>query len=82
MIVGVKRVIYISSTAVYGIPKKHPIIEDDPLIGVGPYGKSKIAAEEVCREYIEKGLQCDHYQAKNLLGSGPSRRFPNTLRLS
>ncbi len=67
---GVKRVIYISSTAVYGIPKKHPIIEDDPLIGVGPYGKSKIAAEEVCREYIEKGLNVTIIRPKTFLGPG------------
>ncbi|MEE8359535.1 MAG: NAD-dependent epimerase/dehydratase family protein, partial [Candidatus Omnitrophota bacterium] len=28
----VKRVIYISSTAVYGVPEKHPIVETDPLV--------------------------------------------------
>jgi nucleoside-diphosphate-sugar epimerase len=33
---GVERVVYISSTAVYGVPEKHPIEEDDPLVGVGP----------------------------------------------
>ena len=46
---GVKRVVQISSTAVYGVPKKHPIYETDELIGVGPYGHAKIEAEEVCR---------------------------------
>src|ERR671935_3009847 len=39
---GVRRVIFISSTAVYGVPEKHPIEEDDPLVGVGWYGESKI----------------------------------------
>jgi nucleoside-diphosphate-sugar epimerase len=46
---GVRRVIFISSTAVYGVPEKHPIEEDDPLVGVGPYGESKIDAEGLCR---------------------------------
>jgi nucleoside-diphosphate-sugar epimerase len=50
----VKKFIFISSTAVYGIPKKHPIYESDPLFGVGPYGESKILAEQICREYREK----------------------------
>jgi len=40
---GVQRVVFISSTAVYGVPKVHPIFEDAPLVGVGPYGESKIA---------------------------------------
>jgi nucleoside-diphosphate-sugar epimerase len=45
----VQRVVFISSTAVYGVPEKHPIEEDDPLVGVGWYGESKIDAEALCR---------------------------------
>src|SRR5438067_5764787 len=46
---GVDRVVFISSTAVYGVPEKHPIEEDDPLVGVGWYGESKIDGEALCR---------------------------------
>jgi nucleoside-diphosphate-sugar epimerase len=46
---GVRRVVFISSTAVYGVPEKHPIEENDPLVGVGAYGESKIDAEALCR---------------------------------
>jgi nucleoside-diphosphate-sugar epimerase len=46
---GVRRVVFISSTAVYGVPEKHPIDEADPLVGVGWYGESKIDAEGLCR---------------------------------
>ena len=46
---GVRRVVFISSTAVYGVPEKHPIEESDPLVGVGAYGESKIDAEGLCR---------------------------------
>jgi nucleoside-diphosphate-sugar epimerase len=46
---GARRVLFISSTAVYGVPEKHPIDEDDPLVGVGWYGESKIDAEALCR---------------------------------
>jgi nucleoside-diphosphate-sugar epimerase len=45
----VRRVVYISSTAVYGVPKVHPIAEDFPLEGVGAYGESKIACEGLVR---------------------------------
>ncbi|TAL48876.1 NAD-dependent epimerase/dehydratase family protein [Patescibacteria group bacterium] len=54
--VGVGRVVYISSTAVYGIPDHCPLCEEDSLSGVGPYGEAKILAEKVCEEYRKKGL--------------------------
>jgi nucleoside-diphosphate-sugar epimerase len=48
---GVKQVIHISSTAVYGVPDHHPLYETDELIGVGPYGKAKIEAEKIAESY-------------------------------
>ncbi len=52
----VERFIYISSTAVYGLPDHCPLQESDELIGVGPYGRAKIEAERLCRGYRRKGL--------------------------
>ena len=52
----VERAIHISSTAVYGIPERHPVYETDPLVGVGPYGEAKVKAEEICLEYRAKGM--------------------------
>ncbi len=52
---GVARFVYISSTSVYGIPDHHPILETDPLRGVGPYGEAKIAAEQSCLDYRNQG---------------------------
>lgn len=46
---GIQRFVYISSTAVYGIPDHHPLVETDRLEGVGPYGRSKIVAEGIVR---------------------------------
>lgn len=66
----IKRVIFISSTAVYGVPKKHPIIETDPRIGVGPYGESKILAEDLCFRAIEEGLPVTIIRPKTFVGTG------------
>ncbi len=52
----VKRFVDISSTAVYGVYDHFPLLEDDPLKGVGPYGIAKIKAEEECLKYRKKGL--------------------------
>jgi nucleoside-diphosphate-sugar epimerase len=65
---GVKRVVFVSSTAVYGVPEKHPIEEDDPLVGVGHYGDSKIRAEEVCRAFMSRGLDCVIVRPKTFIG--------------
>ncbi|NJK82384.1 MAG: NAD-dependent epimerase/dehydratase family protein [Chloroflexaceae bacterium] len=65
---GVKRVIHISSTAVYGIPDHHPLYEDDKLTGVGPYGIAKIEAENVCLEYRAKGMCIPIIRPKSFIG--------------
>lgn len=65
---GVKRVIHISTTAVYGIPDHHPLLEDDPMQGVGPYGIAKVKAEEVCLEFRKKGLCIPILRPKSFIG--------------
>jgi nucleoside-diphosphate-sugar epimerase len=65
---GVERVVHISSTAVYGIPDHHPICENDRLQGVGAYGEAKIRAEDVCREFREKGLCVPILRPKSFVG--------------
>ena len=65
---GVRRVVHISSTAVYGIPDHHPLYEDDKLVGVGPYGKAKILAEEVCLEYRKRGMCAPIIRPKSFIG--------------
>jgi len=64
----IKRVIYISSTAVYGVPIHHPIYETDKLVGVGPYGKAKILAEKICQSYKKKGLCIPILRPKSFVG--------------
>jgi nucleoside-diphosphate-sugar epimerase len=65
---GIKRVIQISSTAVYGIPDHHPLVENDKLIGVGPYGVAKIDAEKVCEEFRGKGMIVPILRPKSFIG--------------
>ena len=65
---GVKRVVHVSSTAVYGIPDHHPLYETDKLEGVGPYGQAKIQAEMVCLEYRAKGMAVPIIRPKSFVG--------------
>jgi nucleoside-diphosphate-sugar epimerase len=65
---GVRRVLLVSSTSVYGVPKVHPIHEDDPLVGVGAYGESKIEAEQVTRDFGRRGLEFVIVRPKTFIG--------------
>ncbi|MCP9487135.1 MAG: NAD(P)-dependent oxidoreductase [Gaiellaceae bacterium MAG52_C11] len=66
---GVRRVVFISSTAVYGVPARHPIHEEDALVGVGWYGESKIRAEQVCRAFSARGLETVVVRPKTFIGA-------------
>jgi len=64
----VKRFIFISSTAVYGVPEQCPIDEEAPLVGVGPYGQAKIDAEGLCEDFRKKGLCVPVIRPKSFIG--------------
>jgi nucleoside-diphosphate-sugar epimerase len=65
---GVERVVHISSTAVYGIPDHHPLLETDSLQGVGEYGKAKVAAEKLCEAAREQGMVVCILRPKSFVG--------------
>jgi nucleoside-diphosphate-sugar epimerase len=65
---GVKRFVFISSTAVYGIPDHHPIREGDALHGVGAYGEAKIAAEQLCATARSQGRCVPVLRPKSFVG--------------
>lgn len=66
----IKRVVFVSSTAVYGVPAKHPIYENDELVGVGPYGEAKIEAEKICEQFRETGMCIPIIRPKTFIGTG------------
>ena len=65
---GIKRVVHISSTAVYGVPDHHPLYEDDRQVGVGPYGEAKVLAEQECLKLREQGLIVPIIRPKSFVG--------------
>lgn len=65
---GIDRFVHISSTAVYGIPDHHPLVEEDPMQGVGPYGESKVEAERLCQTYRAQGMVLPILRPKSFVG--------------
>jgi len=64
----VARVVFTSSTSVYGIPDHHPLYESDTVKGVGPYGEAKIQAERLCHQYRERGVCIAILRPKSFVG--------------
>lgn len=67
---GARSVVFTSTTAVYGLHKTHPITEDSPLIPIGPYGETKVAAEARCQAARDEGLHVSVLRPKTFLGPG------------
>jgi UDP-glucose 4-epimerase len=66
---NVDRFIYISSSAVYGEARYLPINEEHPTAPLSPYGVSKLAAENYCRNYHEiHGLETCCLRLFNVYG--------------
>ena len=67
---NVAKVIHISTTAVYGVPKIHPLYETSPIVPLGLYGISKVDAEKACDEARENGVDVTIIRPKTFIGTG------------
>ena len=67
---GVGHVVHISSSAVYGIPKRVPVDEDAPYNPLGAYERSKVEAERLCEAYRARGLTVTILRPSTIVGPG------------
>ena len=73
---GVKRVIFSSTAATYGIPERVPIREDDRTQPINPYGRTKLAFEGLLESYADAyGLQYTALRYFNAAGADPEGRI-------
>lgn len=55
---NIKKIIFSSTCAVFGLPKYLPICEEHPKNPINPYGKSKLMVEEILEDFNKAyGLQ-------------------------
>ncbi len=74
---GVKRVLYTSSTSVYGNPRYLPINEDDHLSLLTPYAVSKLGGENYCMAFFESyGVPAAAVRYSNVYGPGQDPANP------
>lgn len=67
---GVGKVIYTSSSAVFGIPESNPVNEQTRPNPMEAYGKAKYEAESLCQDFIQKGLDVSIVRPRTIMGHG------------
>lgn len=72
---GVKRVIFSSTAAVYGLTERETIDETTPLAPISPYGASKMMSERILADAAEAhGLSYAILRYFNVAGADPEGR--------
>ena len=66
----VRKVIHVSSSAVYGAPKSNPVTEKTTPSPGEEYGAAKLAAETICREFMARGLDVTIIRPRTIMGHG------------
>ncbi|RVW31474.1 UDP-arabinose 4-epimerase 1 [Vitis vinifera] len=78
---GVKTLIYSSTCATYGEPKKMPITEATPQVPINPYGKAKKMAEDMIIDFSKNSdMAVMVLRYFNVIGSDPEGRLGEAPR--
>lgn len=69
---NVNKFIFSSTAAVYGMPERVPILEDDLKIPINPYGQTKLMVEKILEDYnAAYGFQSIRFRYFNAAGADP-----------
>jgi UDP-glucose 4-epimerase len=72
---GVKRIVFSSTAAVYGMPAENPVAEDAPTMPISPYGSSKLMSEWMLRDAsAAHGIGFVTLRYFNVAGADPDGR--------
>jgi len=75
------KVVYASSSSVYGNPIKIPIKESDERNPINPYAETKLKKEELATEYSKMGVSVIGLRYFNVFGKGQSKEYAGVLKL-
>ena len=75
------KVVYASSSSVYGNPIKIPIKESDEKNPINPYAETKLKTEELAVRYSEVGVKVIGLRYFNVFGKGQSKEYAGVLKL-
>lgn len=67
---GVRKVIFVSSSAVFGVPKSNPVSETTPPLPGEAYGRAKLQSEKLCQSFAKQGLDVTVIRPRTIMGHG------------
>lgn len=67
---GCKKLIQFTTDMTYGKPHYLPVDINHPQNPFGPYGESKKACEDICREFRKKGIDITIFRPRMINGPG------------
>jgi len=73
------KVVYASSSSVYGNPKKIPIFEDFERKPINPYGVTKIEDEFLAEKYNKSGVKIIGLRYFNVYGKGQTLDYAGVI---
>jgi UDP-glucose 4-epimerase len=80
---GVKRIVFSSTAAVYGMPAENPVSEDAPTEPISPYGSSKLMSEWMLRDTAAAhGIRYVALRYFNVAGADPALRSGQSSRVA
>ena len=75
------KVVYASSSSVYGNPERIPIKETDGKNPINPYAETKLRKEELATKYSGNGVSVIGLRYFNVFGKGQSKEYAGVLKL-
>jgi len=75
------KIVYASSSSVYGNPERIPIKEKDSKNPINPYAETKLQKEELAKKYSKKGVKIIGLRYFNVFGKGQSKEYAGVLKL-
>ena len=75
------KIVYASSSSVYGNPKRIPIKESDDKNPINPYAETKLKKEELAVKYSKMGVKVIGLRYFNVFGNGQSNEYAGVLKL-
>ena len=75
------KVVYASSSSVYGNPERIPIRESDSKNPINPYAETKLKKEELAIKYSQIGVKVIGLRYFNVFGKGQSKEYAGVLKL-
>jgi nucleoside-diphosphate-sugar epimerase len=67
---GIRKMIHLSSSAIYGVPKANPVTESTVPAPLEAYGEAKLEGEKLCFEQASRGLDVTVIRPRTILGHG------------